>query len=169
MTLHGALPLIALSGFLTLSACGPRRDFVPESRDSVGDESTRDSGAPDAYAHVVKRRFAVVGLAEARGISHAEAVKATEKIAASLDACVASLDREGTLTSGAARVLAIVGDGGDVVQVASAPTNETGVARVVVLCFVAPIKALGFSPAAPSSVRRGMAFEATWHGAAAKP
>ena len=156
----------ALSAILL--ACAPRKDFVPESHDAVGD-GARDSGAPDTYAHVVKRGFATVGLAEARGITPQEAVKATEKIAESLNACVASLDREGTLTSGAARVLVMVGEDGNVAQVASAPTNETGVARVVVLCFVAPVKALTFSPAPPSSVRRGMALEATWHGAAPRP
>ena len=156
----------AFSTFLL--ACAPRKDFVPESHDTVGD-GARDAGAPDTYAHVVKRAFATVGLAEARGITPQEAVKATEKIAESLNACVASLDREGTLISGAARVLAIVGDDGSVVQVASAPTNETAVARVVVLCFVAPIKALAFSPAPPSSVRRGLALEATWHGASPRP
>jgi len=144
--------------------CGARRDYVPESTETVGHPSG-DAGAPiETYIHVARGQLVAVGLADARGVSKEEAIGATNALARSLDSCVASLDREGALVSGAARVIALVGEKGEVIQIAPRASDEAGIARVVVLCIAAPMKALSFSPAPPSSVRRGIAIEATWHG-----
>lgn len=163
MTRSSQLALVLIG---SAAGCGARRDYVPESAETVGGNTTADAStpSPESYLYVAKGKLATVGLADARGVPKEEAIKATETIARSLDACVASLDREGALVNGAARVIALVGDKGDIAQVAPRASDEAGIARVVVLCIAAPMKALTFSPSPPSSVRRGIAIEATWHG-----
>lgn len=149
--LAGALGVSAL-----MLACSPSpRDVVPESHDV---RVVPDAGA-DTYVHVARRAHGAVALAEARHIKDDEAKQIVERLADDLERCATSLEAQGTLVDGAARVVAIAGPNGTpALNVRLAPGDA--VAQNALLCIVAPVRAISFPPA--STGTPGMAIEATW-------
>jgi hypothetical protein len=150
----GVLGILSCAG-----AGGDARDVVPESHDVVVDAGAHSRGA-EAYEYVARRPFAVVALAEARGIAPDVARGAVEHLANAVDACVTEEGRTGALPEGAARVIAQVDANGNVAGVSLRVDPSAGRARDAVLCLVAPTKLLTFPPA--DSGVRGIAVEALW-------
>jgi hypothetical protein len=143
------------------SAGGGGRDVVPESHDV----QVADGGPPassQGYDYVAKRPQAIVALAEARGIDQDVARAAVDRVADALDACATEQGRRGTLTKGAARVVAQIDERGLVsgtnVKIDPGPGGVT----TAVACFIAPMKMLVFPPVEASTAARGIAVEALW-------
>jgi len=134
---------------------------------SVGSGATqKDKPAqPDAYVHVARRPHVNIGLAEARGITEAAGAEMAEALASRFEACAARLAREGTLTPGAARLVAVAGPRGEAEGFNLTLAPGEGVDRVATLCLVAPAKMMVF-PAADAK-QRGIAVELTWSAPAA--
>jgi hypothetical protein len=157
--------VVALVFAFTSVSCGGGGDADrAEAPDGTGDSRVYDAGAPraeNAYDYVAQRRLAVVGLAEARGLSKEIADATVDTIADALDGCAKRLEGEGKLTSGAARVVAIIDKGGAVAGMK--PTFSAGgpVEANAILCLVAPMKQLTFAPTSDDA-QRGLAIEATW-------
>ncbi|MBX3208008.1 MAG: hypothetical protein KF764_23375 [Labilithrix sp.] len=141
----------------SLSGCSPSpRDVVPESRDV---RVTPDAGG-DAYVHVARRPHGVVALAEARRMTDDEARAIVERIADELERCATSLEAEGMLVEGAARVVAVAGPNGTpALNVRLAPGDA--VAQNALICLVAPVRATSLPPPTAGGTP-GLAIEATW-------
>jgi hypothetical protein len=146
-------------------ACGGgAKDIVPESRDvRVTDPAAIDDAykkASDGYVYVARRSLGIVALAEARGMDDAVATRVIDRLADQLDACAATLAKQGKLVSGALRVVAPVTADGAIgaINLKLAPGND--VAANALLCLVAPLKLIAFPPADAGA--RGLAIEATW-------
>jgi hypothetical protein len=163
---------IVLVASAALMACGAGGDADrPEAPDGVGDIRVYDAGpqrAPGSYDFVAQRPYAIVGLAEARGLSKDVANATVDTIADTLDGCAKRLDAAGKLTSGAARVVAIIDKGGAVAGLKPTFSAGGGVEANAILCLVAPIKQLTFAPTSDDA-QRGIAIEATWGVDATKP
>jgi hypothetical protein len=117
----------------------------------------------DTYVYVAKRSLAIVGLAEARGMSDNDAKAVTSKVADLLDACVTQEgQRTGTALSGVARIVAQIGQDGSVEGTKlTIPDGEPGSTLAIALrCLDAPIKLMSFPPS--SEARRGFAIETKW-------
>jgi hypothetical protein len=149
--------LVAIAG---VAGCGGGRDVVPPSNDVIANAPMQVARSPGGYEYVARRPGAVVGLAEARGIPDAVAHAAVDRIADALASCAAERARAGD-PGGAARLVAHV-DGNGVVGAASLRIDPgAGPAAGAVLCFVAPVKNLVFSPT-DAGGERGLALEALW-------
>lgn len=151
---------------LALTACasagGGGRDVVPESHDvQVADAGP--AGSAQGYDYVAKRQLAIVGLAEARGIDPDVARAAVDRVADALDSCAKEQGQRGTLTNGAARVVAEIDDRGLVAGTNVKIDPGPGVVTTAVACFLAPMKLLVFPPTEGGTTRRGIAVEALWH------
>jgi hypothetical protein len=145
---------------LAAAACAghdAERDAVGPSQDVVVSAPARSS---EGYEYVARRPFAVVALAEARGIDRDAARAAVEHLADALDVCTTEAARTSSLPSGAARVIA---------QINAAGTVETTQLRVdpaargassAFLCLVRPVRQLAFAPSDAGA--RGLAIEALW-------
>jgi len=161
-----AAPATLSLALLALGACCGARDTIPETHD-VRQASPAPSSAPaaDAYVHIARRPLAVVGLAEARGMSDETASRAVDHLADALDACATDLGRQGKLVDGAARVVAMIGADGSVggLNVKLAP--GAAVAANALLCLITPLKLTTFDVGDGGS--RGFAIEATWGPGAA--
>ncbi len=152
-----AVAAVALTG--CASAGGGGRDVVPESHDvQVADAGP--GGSSQGYDYVAKRPLAIVGLAEARGIDPNVARAAVDRIADALDACAKEQGRRGTLTTGAARVVAQIDERGIVSGTNVKIDPGPGVVTTAVACFVAPTKMLVFPPVEAGATERGIAVEA---------
>lgn len=154
-----SLAMVAATFAAACSPSGPR-DVATESRDV---RRTTEAVAPEAYVYVTRRPHGVVALAEARHMTDAEARAIVERIADDLERCLTALELEGTLVSGAARVVAIAGPNGvPALNVRLAPGEA--VAHNALLCLVAPVRATTF----PATTRDapGLAIETTWGPAA---
>jgi len=150
---------VALTG--CASAGGGGRDVVPESHDV----QVADAGPPassQGYDYVAKRAQAIVALAEARGIDQDVARAAVDRVADALDACASEQGRRGTLTKGAARVVAQIDERGLVSGTNVKIDPGPGVVTTAVACFVAPMKMLVFPPIDAGTLPRGIAVEALW-------
>jgi hypothetical protein len=157
-SLLAALPSCAGSG-------GEGHDVVPESRDvqvrgTVAGAEGSAGGASQGYDYVARRPLAVVALAEARGLDSAVARAAVDRLADALDACVTEEGRKGTLSRGAARVIAPIDTNGAVTGTSLRIDPGAGVAANAVVCLVAPLRMMSFPPADAGS--RGIAVEALW-------
>jgi hypothetical protein len=149
-----------LVAVVALAGCGGGRDVVPPSNDVISNEPTPGPRTAGSYQYVARRPGAVVGLAEARGIPDAVARAAVDHVADALASCAAERARGGD-PGGAARLVAHV-DGNGVVGAASLRLDPgAGPAASAVLCFVAPVKSLVFSPI-DAGGERGLALEALW-------
>ncbi|WP_394837465.1 hypothetical protein LVJ94_11205 [Pendulispora rubella] len=143
---------------------------MTESRDVRGvDPANAPAAAPssDAYEYVARRPLTTVGLAEGRGLPREIAQRATDSVADAMQRCGADAAAQGKWARGAARVVARIAPDGNLsgLQV-SKVSPGANVAANVILCFIAPIKALTFPPADTDAgvTQRGIAFEAAWGG-----
>lgn len=150
---------------LAVAACsgGATTPKVPD--DNAGDIRVVDAGPSrtgDSYAYVTERPLAIVGMAEARGMSDEVAKRVADLIADRLDVCATEQAAANKLIDGGVRVVAIVDKGGAVTvardNVKIDPEAATGNA---LLCVVAPIMQLAFPPTMSPS-QRGFAIEAMW-------
>jgi hypothetical protein len=132
---------------------------IPVSHDVVIDAGASTSAAGD-YEYVARRPWAVVGLAESRGIARDAARAATDRVADALEACVTERSQHGTVDRGAARIVAQIADDGVVGQTAIRVDPGIGTATTTVLCFLGPVRMLEFPPADAGA--RGLAIEALW-------
>src|SRR5262249_11265894 len=113
----------ALAGLIVaLSACaGANAREESAEKLGPGDIVVRDAAAPstseNTYEYTTERPFAIVGLAEARGMPKEIARAAVDRIADTLDVCATEQARAGKLVDGASRVVAIVGKDGAVAGV----------------------------------------------------
>jgi len=150
---------------VALFGCGAGGDAErADVPDGTGDIRVYDAGAaraPGSYDYVAQRPLAIVGLAEARGMSKETANATVDTIADALDGCARRLDAAGKLTSGAARVVAIIDKGGAIAGLKPTFSAGGGVEANAILCLVAPIKQLTFEPTS-NDAQRGIAIEATW-------
>jgi hypothetical protein len=156
-----AFPLVSVALFACGAGGDAERADVP---DGTGDIRVYDAGAaraPGSYDYVAQRPFAIVGLAEARGLTKDVANATVDKIADVLDGCAKRLDGAGKLTSGAARVVAIIDKAGMVAGMKPTFSAGGGVEANAILCLVAPMKQLTFDPTSDDA-QRGLAIEATW-------
>jgi hypothetical protein len=154
------LGALAVTLSLTRCAGASGNDVVGPSRDVVqAGPATRTT---DGYEYVAKRPLAIVALAEARGIPLDIARVAVDQIADALDVCTTEQGSGGTVPRGAARVIAQVGPSGVVEATSVRVDPGAGVSAAALLCFVAPVRRLGF-PAADAGAR-GLAIEALWGG-----
>jgi hypothetical protein len=150
--------------FLATLACSGTSTAPKVPDDNAGDIRVADAGARaasgESYAYVTERPLAIVGLAEARGMSDELAKRAADVIADRLDVCATEQASANKLVDGAARIVAIIDKGGAVTgtNVKVDPEAATGNA---LLCVVSPIKQLTFPPT-DSSSQRGFAVEAMW-------
>ena len=156
-----AVATVAVTACACASAGGGGRDVVPESHDvQVADAGPAPTS--QGYDYVAKRPLAIVGLAEARGIDPEVARAAIDRVADALDACAKAQGQRGTLTNGAARVVAQIDERGIVsgtnVKIDPGPGGVT----TAVACFVAPMKMLVFPPTDAGVTPRGIAVEALW-------
>ena len=154
----------------SLTGCASSsRDVVPDTPArtvaSAGAAEKHKPAQPDAYVHVARRPHVSIGLAEARGITEAAGAEMAEALASRFEACAARLAREGTLTPGAARLVAVAGPRGEAEGFNLTLAPGEGVDRVATLCLVAPAKMMVF-PAADAK-QRGIAVELTWSAPAA--
>jgi hypothetical protein len=145
------------------ASCGGTRDVIPETR-AVQQTAPAPSG--EGYAHVARRPLAVVGLAEARGMSDDVAFRVVDHLADALDSCATDLGRQGKLVDGAARVVAMIGADGAVSGLNVKLAPGAAVAANALLCLVTPLKLTTFDPVASTGdgegKPRGLAIEATW-------
>jgi hypothetical protein len=145
---------------LAVVACasGPRDLVVDSPRVIATDGGAGSAAAPssqDTYVYVTRRAHGVVGLAEARAMTDADARALVDRIADDFETCARRLDAQGALVEGAARVVAVAdANGTPGVNLKHAPGGT--VAQNALMCLVAPVRALPF----PKS--GGMAIEATW-------
>jgi hypothetical protein len=148
----------ALAALLVGACGGGGRDVVTPSTDVVG--SAAPSTPSTGYDYVARRPFAVVALAEARGIEPAIARAAVDHLADAIEDCVSDAQRRGAAVDGAARVVAEVDPGGAVANATIRVDPKAGAAATGVVCFLAPTRLLVF----PASARtgRGLAVEAIW-------
>lgn len=139
-------------------ACSPTgpRDIAVDAPHVVGSADAGGAAATnDTYVYVARRRHGVVGLAEARGMTDAEARAIVDRIADDLESCAQRLDAQGALVEGAARLVAVADAAGTpAVNVKLAPGGA--VAQNALMCLVAPVRSIPF----PKS--GGLAVEATW-------
>jgi hypothetical protein len=138
---------------------GGERDAVGPSEDVVVHAGGAARRAED-YEYVARRTFAVVAVAEGRGLDRDAARAAVDHLADSLDVCTTEAGRTGSLPSGAARVVAQVGGDGTVqnTQVRIDPASSG--ASSALLCLVGPLRQLTFGPSDAGT--RGLAIEALW-------
>jgi hypothetical protein len=142
---------------MSCSPSGPRDASDPHAHDVVTHE------IPEGYEYVVKKPHGVLALAEARGIPKDSARRAMDRLATDFDACLADLERKGTLKPGAARVVVPLGAGGIAGQPLVRVSEGPDTTATTILCIVAPVKMLAFPPASPTEAGApGMAIEATW-------
>ncbi|HVJ88652.1 MAG TPA: hypothetical protein VM580_02545 [Labilithrix sp.] len=148
-----AASLIALG-----ASCAPSpRDVVPESRDVRG---IFDAGGGDAYVYVARRPHGVVALAEARHMKEEDARALVDRLADDLERCSSTLESQGLLVEGAARIVAVAGpDGTPALNVRLSPGNE--VAHNALVCIVAPVRA-AMLPPPTANATPGIAIESTW-------
>jgi hypothetical protein len=117
-------------------------------------------GGVQGYEYVARRALGVVALAEARGIDPPVARAAVDRLADALDTCATDEGRKGTLTDGAARVIAQIAPDGSVAQTTLRVDPGSGIMQKAIVCLVAPVKMLGFS--AIDGGARAIAIEAIW-------
>jgi hypothetical protein len=153
------LRLGVLASGLALSCA--TRDSIPETHDVH--QTASPAPSEDAYVHVARRPLAVIGLAEARGMTNDIASRAVDHLADALDSCATDLGRQGKLVDGAARIVAMVGADGAVSGLNVKLAPGSAVAANALLCLVTPLKLTTFDPgAAGDAAQRGFAIEATW-------
>jgi hypothetical protein len=156
-----------LVAMASLAGCGGGRDVVPPSNDVIANGPPSAARTPGGYEYVARRPGAVVALAEARGIPDGIVRAAVNQVADALASCAAERARAGD-DGGAARLVAHV-DRNGVVGAASLRLDPgAGPAASAVLCFVAPVKSLVFSPIDAGN-ERGFALEALWGRSANGP
>lgn len=152
--------LLALSA--SCSPTGPR-DIAVDSPHVVAEAGAPQEPANETYVYVARRPHGVVGLAEARGMSDEDAHAIVDRVADAMEACARTLDAQGALVEGAARVVAVAdASGTPAVNLKHAPGDA--VAQNALMCLVAPVRSTPFPKNA------GFAIEATWEpsrGAAA--
>ncbi len=136
------------------------RDVVPPSHDVVGDGGTGGGQSQEGYAYVARRPLAVVALAEARGVDPGIAKVAVDRLADSVQSCVADELRRGAAVEGAARVVAQIDRSGSVTDATLRVDPKAGAAATAVLCLLSPTRLLVFPPADRND--RGFAIEALW-------
>jgi hypothetical protein len=162
---------LALSS-LAATGCASR-DAIPETRDVH--QTASPSPSDDAYVHLARRPLAVIGLAEARGMTNDIAGRAVDHLADALDSCATDLGRQGKLVDGTARIVAMIGADGAVSGLNVKLAPGAAVAANALLCLVTPLKLTTFDPAdgadGGAGVQRGFAIEASWgpHVAGAAP
>jgi hypothetical protein len=140
-------------------------------------QQTAPTAGGEGYVHVARRPLAIVGLAEARGMSNDVAFRVVDHLADALDSCATDLGRQGKLVDGAARVVAMIGADGAVSGLNVKLAPGAAVEANALLCLVTPLKLTTFDPAASAGdgdgKSRGLAIEATWGprvaGAASAP
>ena len=131
---------------------------MPEARDVRVDAD--DPGASESYLYVARRPHGVVALADARHMEEAFTRSLVEQLADELERCSASLESQGQLVEGAARVAVVSGpQGTPALAVRLSPGDD--VAHNALLCFIAPIRAKRLPPRGPTTTP-GLALEATW-------
>ncbi len=160
LLLVGAAATFALAFALACSPSSPR-DVVPESHEVHGVPMPDAGGAPDDYAYVARRPHVVLGLAESRNLTEGDARDIVERLAQDFESCATSLQSQGTLVEGAARIVAVAGSKGTVdgLNVRLAPGGA--VAQNALLCLIAPLRAMPF-PRGTSKGAPALAIEATW-------
>lgn len=159
-----AAALLALASLAALSCAGGAGEADPDAHPAwrevrVTDPAAADPGA-QGYEYVARRPLAVVALAEARGLDPLAARAAIERLADALDTCATEEGRKGTLSSGAARLVAQIADDGSVAQTSLRVDPGAGILQNAVVCLVAPAKMLSFGPTDAGA--RGIAIEALW-------
>ena len=160
VSLVSLVTLVSLARALV--ACSGATTTAKPPDDNAGDIRVVDagSGKSDSYAYVTERPLAIVGLAEARGMSDELAKRVADVIADRLDVCATEQASANKLVDGAVRVVAIVDKGG-VVAGTSVKVDPEAATGNALLCVVAPIKQLTFPPTTSAS-QRGFAVEAMW-------
>jgi hypothetical protein len=147
-----------------LTACGngQTRDTVPETHDVRVLDASAPSRSQDGYEYVARRPLAVIGLVGERNMDADTAHRVMDRLADSLDACVASQSQKGLPHQGAARVVAqIAPDGGiEGTKVTYDPGAGTSVIESAGVCLLSPLQMLTFAHA--EGERRKFAFEALW-------
>jgi hypothetical protein len=151
----------ALLAALVVVGCagGPKDTLDPSHEVHVGDAG---AGQAEGYAYVVRRPLVALALAEARNIGDEEARRALDRAADGAASCFRRFSREGKLSSGAARIILPVDDGGVVGQPLVTFSAAQGAAVQGMLCVVATLRMDGFSPTAPGGPQRALAVEAAW-------
>ena len=153
-------PAVAFAvGAVCACAAGGGRDAVGRSHDVVVEGKGAERTA-EGYDYVAKRPFAVVALAEARGVPPELARAAVDRVADALDICVTEQAHKGELPRGAARVVAQVGPSGAVEATSVRVDPGAGSPGGALLCLVAPTRLLRFQ--AVDGGARGFAIEALW-------
>jgi len=131
------------------------------SEDVRGERTAVDAGPPEIYEHVAKRPHGTIAIAESRGMAKADAVAVVDELADRFEQCAMTLQAEGLLVEGAARIVAEQ----DVTW--SAPATSVrlapggAVAQNALLCLVAPLRSMQLKASNPK-VRAGLAVETTW-------
>ena len=136
-------------------------DFVVRADAGSAAPITANGSASDTYVYIAKRPLAVVGLAEARAMSNADAKSAVSHIADALDACVTDAGRtSGTAPAGVARIVAQIAPDGSVAGTNLTVAPGGAVLAIALRCLDAPIKLMSFPPS--TETRRGFAIEVKW-------
>jgi hypothetical protein len=151
---------------ILLAACSPSRDVVPETRD-VHVVKGDDAGAPptnDAYRYVARRAHGAIGLSGITGdIAQDDAQRWVDHLANEMEACAERLEKEGSLVSGATRMVVAQGPNGNGLPGDTELQAGPGVAANALLCLVAPVRAAPFpGRAGPGGAVPAMLVEATW-------
>jgi hypothetical protein len=148
----------ALASALLVACGGGSRDVVTPSTDVLSDAKADPQGG--GYEYVSRRPFAVVALAEARGVDPAISHAAVDHLADAVERCVTDAQRRGASIDGAARIVGQIDASGAVSGATIRVDPKAGAAATGVICFLAPARLLVF-PAADRT-DRGFAVEAIW-------
>ncbi|MFO0741956.1 MAG: hypothetical protein U0270_39025 [Labilithrix sp.] len=149
-------------GVIAVAACTPSpRDVVPESRDVREQQAPVAKGNPDTYEYVVKRPHGIIAIAESRGLARADARAVADELADRFEQCATTLEEQGLLVEGAARVIAEQEASWSAPAASLRVAPGGAVAQNALLCLVAPLRTGRLTPEKPNT-RAGMAIEATW-------
>lgn len=120
-----------------------------------------DGGAPDIYEHVAKRPHGTLAIAESRGMTRGDAIAAVDELADRFERCAGSLQAQGLLVEGAARIIA------EQDATWSAPATSVrlapgdAVAQNALLCLIAPLRSMQLKASSPKA-KAALAIESTW-------
>jgi len=139
-----------------LGACAAGPNDIVENGHDVRDAST--TAPRGAYVYAAKRPLVAIGLAEASNVSEADAHRAVDSLADSAAGC---FKRAQNLAQGAARITIPIDEGGVVgaPQVDISPREATVVGM---LCLLAPLRMMPFSPASGDAGARSITIESAW-------
>jgi hypothetical protein len=157
---HLVIALGTASAVCPACASGTR-DVVPETRD-VQVAATPATGSS---TYVARRTLGFVALTRQTGLGAEIGGRAVEHLADALDVCATNLAAKGRLVDGAIRIDAIVAAGGSVAITHVTVAPGDAVAANALLCVMAPLKLMTFSPepdARNDGGARSFAIDASW-------